>query len=152
MVTFHELAAQWSGSWWPLVANHLWQATFFALLAMFASYILKKGPAKVRHGVWLIALLKFALPSVFILALARYIGMDFSSLFAHKQPVSSVAPAITFISEPVSQTSLNTAASAISWTTEILIALTLVWLAGCATLLTSWYRKRLALSRGINTG
>ena len=42
----------------PAMANHLWQSTFFALLAAILTLAFKKNQARIRHSVWMAA--KFA--------------------------------------------------------------------------------------------
>jgi uncharacterized protein (TIGR03435 family) len=46
----------------PAVANHLWQSTIFAAFAGLVCLTLRRRPARVRHGIWLAASLKFLVP------------------------------------------------------------------------------------------
>ena len=54
-MTVHQWVADWSSSGWPVVANHLWQATLLAIVAVAAAALLKNAPARARYAVWLIA-------------------------------------------------------------------------------------------------
>lgn len=57
--------------WVPKVADHLWQATLFALIVLGATLALKHGPARVRHSFWLLASAKFIVPATFLVFLAE---------------------------------------------------------------------------------
>ena len=73
-MTVHDWLARWSAWGWPLLANHLWQATLFSALCFLAVLLLKRGPSRTRHSIWLIAGLKFAIPSAFLLFLMESAG------------------------------------------------------------------------------
>src|SRR3954468_5393229 len=74
----YELIAEWSSRVWPVLANHLWQATLFSLLALAAAFALRRAPARARYFAWLVALVKFALPSVLLFFIAARAGVDLS--------------------------------------------------------------------------
>src|SRR5690242_5044583 len=95
MITILEMLSNWSSQFWPFMDNHLWQATLFTLLVLGASHLVKKLPAKARHAVWLLALLKFALPSAIILFVAKFAGVDFNSLFSRYRSAAPTGRAIT---------------------------------------------------------
>ena len=76
------------------VADHLWQSTLFALLAGVLTLALKKNRARVRHGIWLAASLKFLVPLSLLIALGSHIEW-------RKAPVpANVSVAIDVVSEP----------------------------------------------------
>ncbi len=79
-MTVHQWLAEWSRWLWPLLANHLWQATLISLVAFGAAGLLKKGPSRARYAVWLIASVKFVLPSAFLVSLAQFLGFAFPPL------------------------------------------------------------------------
>lgn len=62
---------------WPLLLNHLWQATLFALVVALVAWLLKERTAQVRHFVWWLALLKFALPAALLVWAGRSVGVSF---------------------------------------------------------------------------
>ncbi|HEX8070223.1 MAG TPA: M56 family metallopeptidase [Pyrinomonadaceae bacterium] len=165
----HELLADWSHWAWPLLANHLWQATLFALFAVAVSAALRRAPAAARHLVWLVALVKFALPSVCLVFLARQVGIDFSALaLPATQPapaaldfapiLSPVAPPATVFGTPGASAHDAAASAAAVFTNApqaggllsgLLICL---WLAGCVLLLVSWLRRRRRLCAALAKG
>src|ERR1044072_9615009 len=54
-MNFHDILARWSEWGWPLVANHLWQATLIFLFALAAARLLKRATARARYIIWIIA-------------------------------------------------------------------------------------------------
>src|ERR1044072_1763608 len=166
----YELIAEWSSRGWPMLANHLWQATLFSLLALAAAFSLRRAPARARYFAWLVALLKFALPSFFLFFLASQAGVDLSSVsLRDARPESSaidVSPLLSPVTSPAQfvrpeeQDATESAASvaAPSETESAPRALGLtgaafcLWLAGCALLALSWLRKSHALAASIRKG
>jgi beta-lactamase regulating signal transducer with metallopeptidase domain len=166
----YELIAEWSSRAWPALANHLWQATLFSLLALAAAVTLRRAPARARYFAWLAALLKFALPSVLLFFLAAQAGVDLSSVsLRDARPESgalNVSPLLSPVSapepfvrpeEPDTRESA-TSVAAPSETTAKAVGLSLtgvafcLWLAGCALLALSWLRRSYALSVSIRRG
>ena len=49
--------------------NHLWQSTLFAVVAGLLTLVLRKNHARVRHGVWLAASIKFLIPISLLISL-----------------------------------------------------------------------------------
>src|SRR5215213_1782895 len=166
----YELIAEWSSRGWPLLANHLWQATLFSLLALAAAVSLRRAPARARYFAWLVALTKFALPSAFIFFLAAQAGFDLSSVSlrdARPEPGAlNVSPLLSPVTAPapfihseepdatesaasvVATSEAKNAAGGFSLTGVVFC----VWLAGCALLALSWLRKSYALSASIREG
>lgn len=166
----YELIAEWSSRGWPMLANHLWQATLFSLLALAAAVSLRRAPARARYFAWMVALTKFALPSAFLFFLASQAGVDFSSVsLRDARPESSVLNVSPLLSpvtapepflrseEPAAQES-EASVAASSETTKKAGGFSLtgvafcLWLAGCALLALSWLRKGHALSVSIRAG
>ncbi len=156
-----------------MLANHLWQATLFSLLALAAAFALRRAPARARYFAWLIALVKFALPSVLLFFIASQVGVDLSSVpFTSSRdalpeagainvspllsPVTAPEPFVRS-EEPVEQES-EASVAATSETTAKAGGFSLtgvafcVWLAGCALLALSWLRKGYALAASIRAG
>jgi TonB family protein len=65
----YETFSQWTGWFWPLFINHLWQATLFWVVAWAAATSLPRTSLRARSVIWSIALLKFALPVVLLFSL-----------------------------------------------------------------------------------
>jgi bla regulator protein BlaR1 len=53
----------------PAIFNHLWQSTAFAAIAGLLTLALRKNHARVRHGVWFAASIKFLIPISLLIAL-----------------------------------------------------------------------------------
>jgi len=76
----YERMLEWLSWGWPLVINHLWQAALFSTLVFFTSHLLRRGPARVRYALWLVASLKFVLPSALFVFLAQRAGLNLAAL------------------------------------------------------------------------
>lgn len=166
----YELIAEWSSRGWPMLANHLWQATLFSLLALAAAVSLRRAPARARYFAWLVALLKFALPSFFLFFLASQAGLDLSSVSLRDarpesgainvspllSPVTSPAPFVRAEEPEASESAASVAATSETKSAAGGFSLTGVafclWLAGCALLALSWLRKSYALAASIRKG
>ena len=150
-MTFHQTLAEWSQWVWPLVANHLWQTTVFALIAWGVVRLLKRSTARVRYCIWSIALMKFLLPSaVLILALER-IGVDFAltapATRASAEIVSRIAQPILPIfnhgATPAAETIVDASPANLESHRELYCLLSLFWGLGVAATLTRWLVRRL---------
>ena len=153
-MNFHNSLAAWSQWGWPLLVNHLWQATLFAALVWVAVMLLKRGPARARHVLWLIAATKFLLPSSLLLFLAERCGLHFSSLVSAVAPAPRSAEAIFQVAEQITQpiTVLTTSVTVTPTHHEIYCALTVVWLLGATALLLAWLKRRHQFVRAVNAG
>jgi beta-lactamase regulating signal transducer with metallopeptidase domain len=143
-----DMFVEWAR--WGLLglANHLWQATLFAVVAAAASVLLGRAPARVRTAVWLAASAKFALPLALFAYLGRLAGLGAA-------PAASVTPAaesVWAIVAPVGATPAAAAAGAPSATGALYAALVGVWLAGAAVAFGVWIARRRSLSRAIRAG
>jgi beta-lactamase regulating signal transducer with metallopeptidase domain len=165
----YEVIADWSTLGWPLLANHLWQATLFSLLALAAAMSLRRAPARARYFVWLLALIKFALPSVFLFYLTAQVGVDLSSLPLGNVNFNSGSTAVSPLLSPVTSPAVvqsaaephareaHTSGAASLETTparggSLSSVITCLWLAGCAVLALVWLRKSYGLSVALNKG
>ncbi|HEX7317628.1 MAG TPA: M56 family metallopeptidase [Pyrinomonadaceae bacterium] len=163
----YEVLAEWSEWWWPLLANHLWQATLFSLLALAVAASLRRAPALARYIVWLLALAKFALPSALLILLTAQLGFDLPAFSSEE--TGSGALAVSPLLSPVSQPTpsllaadavphdIGASAPAASPPTYVVVgnlygAVTCVWLMGCAVLMASWLRRSRALSVSLKRG
>lgn len=152
-MSFHDILALWSEWGWPLIANHLWQATLVFLFALAAAQLLKRGSARARYIIWLIASLKFAVPSVLIVFLMNQAGIKFPSLFDRTAPSGSVT-VIHKVAEPVLQNEdvITASVEPARGHNEIYCAMTAVWFAGSAAFFVMWWRRRRQFSVAIRAG
>ena len=157
----HEALVEWSRWGWPLIGNHLWQATLAALAIAVAVSAFKRAPARIRHALWLVASIKLAMPSFLFFYLAAMPGISLPS-FAQEEaaPIQSVAM-IAKMAEPIAwQEEASISAQGLDDSTdsplrphnEIFCALTIFWLTGCAGVLLVWWRKRRDFSRAMKAG
>ncbi len=78
------------------IANHLWQSTLFAGAAWLLTLALRKSPARVRHWIWVTAMLKFLAPFALLIAFGSYVPWR-----ATPAPVgASVSIALDQVSQP----------------------------------------------------
>jgi TonB family protein len=154
MMGFHERLADWSAWVWPLIANHLWQATIISLLVAAAAMLLNRGTARSRYIMWLIASFKFALPSALFVFLASQIGIEFNPLFDSSNANAPAATALYQVVAPVAHSAQPQALSAESQRghNEIYCALTGVWAIGAAAIFAVWRARRKRFSLLIRAG
>jgi TonB family protein len=147
--TAHNWLTNWSSLLGPFVVNHLWQSTLFAALAFAAVVLLKRGPARARYAVWLMASAKFILPSAMLVLLASQAGFEFPSLFA-----TDSSTVIAQVNEPAGDVYWQefTVEESASKYTEIYTVLTLVWFTGFIVLLVLWIRKRRNFALAMKAG
>jgi len=154
MFNLHEKFAEWSSSGWIWLGNHLLQATLFALLVYAASFFLRRGSARGRYIVWLIASAKFVIPSLALLYLSRQVGIELPTIFNSPiEPVQAVAtapqvslPVSGLITEPV------VSANLLHGHSEVACVLTVIWMIGCIGFLAMWRRRRAQLLSVLKAG
>jgi TonB family protein len=152
MNALHETFARASAWLWPAVANHMWQATLFAAVVLFATLLLRRGaPARVRFALWLAAALKFALPA----ALFAFVGASDLRTFL-PTPEGVAAPLVLKLAEPVQVRSdtaeLFVPVSGARGHSEIFCLLTLAWAAGAGVLFAVWLARRREFVRSVRAG
>ncbi len=132
---FHQLLAEWSQRFWPVFANHLWQATLFAFVVWIAALWL--GQARTRHVVWLMAFAKFLLPSALLFLLAQGAGLNLSWPARTEMTATADAEVLLQIAGPVAQSDAGAAHN------ELYCVLTTLWLVGVAACFARWgWRRR----------
>src|SRR5262245_46776367 len=134
-MTSHQLLAEWSQGFWPVFANHLWQATLFAFVVWIASLWL--GQARTRHIVWLMAFAKFLLPSALLFLMAQGAGLNLSWPARTEMTVTADAEVLLQIAEPVARSDAGAGHN------EVYCVLTALWLVGVAAWFARWgWRRR----------
>jgi len=132
---FHQMLAEWSQRFWPVFANHLWQATLFAFVVWIAALWL--GQARTRHIVWLMAFAKFLLPSALLFLLARGAGLNLSWPGRTEMTATADAEVLLQIAGPVAQSDAGAGHN------EVYCILTALWLVGVAACFARWgWRRR----------
>jgi len=145
----HELFGRASAGLWPALADHLWQATLFALLILSLTALLGRARARVRYSLWLIAAAKFLLPSALFAAAAAQLNPYLPTLSAGGAEAGTAL--ILFVAAPVSN-ALEVTAGAVAPHAEIYCVLSLLWLGGCALSAVVWWSRRRAALRVLGRG
>jgi bla regulator protein BlaR1 len=126
----------------PLLENHLWQSTVFALLAGLLTLALRKNHARTRHWVWLAASVKFLIPFSLLISAGSHLP------WAHPTPAPPrLSTAIAQASEPFTSPVQFSFAPAEAHTSSSLLPA--IWLCGFAGVVCFWFvrwrRVRMAL-------
>lgn len=143
-LAIHQTLAEWSHWFWPMFANHLWQATLFALVVWIAVVWLSQ--ARARHTAWLMAFTKFLLPSAPLVLLAQKLGLNLSWPARTEMTAGADAVVLLQIAEPVAQANAGESHN------EVYCVLTILWLTGVALCLARWRRRRRRLAAAMLAG
>ena len=157
---------EWSNWIWRVALNHLWQGSFFFVIAVLASLSLRRGSARARYLLWLAASIKFAVPSALIIFALAAAGINPQSVL-DKAPESTktlqyITPVVSPLVVPSSylaptrlEQSTNTSSqkkSALSTGQALSLAAYVVWLLGAVSLFGIWLRRRREVSLIIKSG
>ena len=137
MLGLHDSIANLSVWWWPRLVDHLWQATIFGVVVLIVSLLLKRGPASLRHSLWLLVSAKFLVPAALLASLLTKLG--FESLWL--TPASETNSLLYGLATPATSLTNNvvvTVSATSGSHSEIYCALTAVWIIGVAVLISSW--------------
>lgn len=145
-MSFHQYFAEWSQWFWPLFVNHLWQATLFALLVWGAVVvILKQAPARARQRAWLLGLLKFIVPSAWLVWGVERLGVARSARTSLAANGAEAELVFWQLVEPMA------ISPTITTHREIYCLLTIAWLAVAVALLLRWRLRRERFARIVRT-
>ncbi len=165
-MNYLPVLSEWSHWVWLLVLNHLWQATIFFLITLMASLLVRRGPARARYLLWLVASLKFAVPSAVIIFMLGAVGVDVQSIFSssyHSAPTfhyltpvvsplvipDSYLPSATKAA-PTSKVSSNTLSEAEGLSLTLVTCF--VWFAGGTLFFWRWLKRRREVARAVKRG
>ena len=161
-----QVFSEWSNWAWRLALNHLWQATIFFVIALLASLLLRRGPARARYVVWLAASIKFAVPSAVIILALSGVGIKVESIFDSSPSSTPTLHYITPVVSPVVmpagyltatrpaqplESSVNEPLATTSGNTLGLVVC-IVWLLGAASFFYRWLKRRRQVSSAIEAG
>src|ERR1700677_1436555 len=117
--------------------NHLWQSTLFCCVVAALTLMLRRNRAAVRHGLWLVASVKFLIPFSLLVSIGSQIEWRKPPVAAQPQmsvveqigqPFTPPAPAPLLVSVPTLPSRLP----------SILFGL---WLCGFAAQGLAWWRQ-----------
>ena len=155
MIAAHEWFASEAAWWWPRVADHLWQATLFALVVVAASLALKHAPARLRHSLWLLASAKFIVPAALFVFLAEQAGVASSWFLSDLLRTAQNLFFLHGFTEPVTVILNSYEISVFALDTghnELHCALAGIWLTGCVILLAVWGMRRRRFLQALKRG
>jgi TonB family protein len=155
IMTLHQTFFEWLQWFWPLLANHLWQATLIAFIAWVFVSLLRRATSRARYLIWMIAFVKFLFPSAMLIIAIESCGFDISKpstytgaemFFQIAQPVELAR----FGSEAVmvGASSVITSPDGRAGHSELYCLLTVVWFLGSVVWFARWLtlRRRFALA------
>jgi uncharacterized protein (TIGR03435 family) len=131
--------------------NHLWQSTLFVLAAAITAAALRKNGAHIRHGVWVIASLKFLVPFSLLISVGS--ALPLFTPTAVITDTRAAAPALPLAVDRFVQpftsdefgltTTMGATASATNRTPMVLLAIWVIGLLAVVwTRLRGWQRIR----------
>jgi TonB family protein len=150
-MNWHASLGVWLEEAWILVLNHLWQSTICLLLAWGLVALLRSAPAKFRLWVWLLAAVKFAVPTVLLMTAIERIGFDPAVYLQGPAPLQRNV--VLQATQPIATDPFvaNTATTSIvaqpTAHREVFCWLSLVWLLGFLFILCKWQWARWRLVR-----
>ena len=158
MATTHQLLAAVSSSLWPALLDHLWQGTLFAGVVWLFCLLAKRASSKTRYGIWLLASVKFAVPTVLFVQFlaplhihALWPGEVVSSSSvraAMEFPLTKNSGAPTV---DISRLEPNPPTAEIAHA-ELYCSLTLVWVLGCLFFLRLWWHRHCTMKARLREG
>lgn len=120
------------------LANHLWQSTAFAAVAVLLALALRNSHARARYWLWMAASLKFLAPFALLVAIGSQVQWSTAPL-AIREAVSSVMDdagagfaAVALPARPAVGASNSISIPA------LLLGL---WILGCAAVLIGWFAR-----------
>lgn len=116
------------------ILNHLWQSSLFAAAIWVLTLLFRNNTASVRHGLWLVASVKFLLPFSLFAALGR-ITFTHTVAASSMQALARIEPAAMpfAAAAPV----LATPAQPLPWT----LAAAAIWGLGLLAILLFWLTR-----------
>jgi uncharacterized protein (TIGR03435 family) len=135
------LTLEFAASFGRLAANHLWQSTGFATVAVLLALALRANHARARYWLWLAASVKFLVPFSVLAA----IGSSLGRWFVPATPVSRLPVVMERIVQPFApiQDAAIPVATSVPASNVLPALLLALWFCGfVAVLLYAWTRWR----------
>jgi bla regulator protein blaR1 len=139
----------WLASVGPVVGNHLWQSTAFAVVAWAVTLLLRKNQARVRYGVWLAASVKFLVPFSLLVGLGGMLPRP-----QHAVVTMPVYSAVDEVGMPFDEVGLPAGMVATTHVSEarhgapaFFAALVVLWVCGVVVVLAVWLGGWLRVTR-----
>jgi uncharacterized protein (TIGR03435 family) len=138
----------------PVLGNHLWQSTLFAITAGLLTLILRKNHARFRYWLWLAASVKFLIPFSLLVGLGSHLAWG----RGHVGTKAGLYFAMEQLSQPFSQPAIPVISRATPSTVSprllhpLPALLAAAWLCGFAAVLFVWYAHWWRISAAIREG
>ena len=143
-MTTHQLFASWAQWFWPLLTNHLWQATLFALLVWaVVAGLCRQASARARYAMWWLALAKFLVPVPWLAWGVSQLGVAAPQSSGTVSELADASLVIWQVAEPAE------GLTATKQHAELYCIVTLLWLLGTAALLLHWWWRYRTLTRSL---
>ncbi len=125
--------------------DHLWQSSLVALCAWLAAIWLRRHSARLRHGIWFAASLKFLLP----FPLLAMVGEQLQGVLT----IGSWPSVLSLGQGDFARVMLAPATSVIPPDTSVawLLVAGIAWFAGCGALLVRWGVRLLGIRALVNS-
>jgi bla regulator protein BlaR1 len=123
----------------PMIADHVWQSSWFALAIAALTVAFRKSQARIRFGLWLAASIKFLVPFSLLIGMGGMLGRPH---FAVTAP-----PVIYSVIERAGQPFNGVGAAARPFAhatfpmSQLLAALAAVWLCGFVAVCAMWWAR-----------
>jgi len=124
----------------PMIADHLWQSTLFALIAWAGTLAFNRNHARLRFGLWLAASVKFLIPFSMLIALGSHLARPHESASEPLGIYSVVAQA----SQPFSSTAAPGVAQVAPRAnpgSHLPAMFAIVWLCGSVAVVGLWWAR-----------
>jgi bla regulator protein blaR1 len=121
----------------PVLADHLWQSTLFAIAAGLFTLLLRKNSARVRYWLWLAASLKFLIP------FSLFVGIGRDLAWTPTAAMARLVPFMNRVIQPFGPSSAPESSEVLSATGHHFVPayLAIVWLCGSVAVLSAWYMR-----------
>ena len=141
-----NLASSLSWSLLEPVADHLWQSTAVLAVITALALLLRDNRAQVRHGLWLVASIKFVVP----FALLTAVGAGISLPAAQTAVLDLMAPAAV-VAEPFGQVVMPLVDGGVesgrTLTSLWPVSIAVVWFVGALALAMRWLMQWRSVAR-----
>lgn len=134
------------------LANHLWQSTLFAAVAVVLTFALRKNRAQARYWLWLAASIKFLIP--FSLLVTFGSQFEWQSTGPIASPVSVAIEQVNQLNQPFSPPATPASATPVAleaWPVSPALLFFMLWFCGSATVLFIWWKRWRRIRAAVQT-
>ncbi len=125
------------------IADHLWQSTAFAAVVGLLTLLLQSNRARVRHGLWFAASVKFLIPMSLLIGLGSRIEWK-------AEPVRS--PVTVAVAQVVEPFTLNSTAMPAPVESRLPAVVYALWVSGVVALACSWFFRWRRIQHAVRSG